>query len=164
MSILIERATDEKRAQFFAKNKWVIARLIGEPCSEEVAEEKPKRKRKTKAKPKKGKAKSTQKAKQKETPVVEEKKTPDPVVEESTVSEVAEEVTPATPASNDDLTQIKGLGPKMAESLHAAGITTFQALSELTAEQITAIGENIRGFAATYENKAFKTQAATLAC
>lgn len=164
MSILIERASSETRAQFFAKNKWVIARLIGEPSSEEVAEEKPKRKRKTKAKPKKAKAKSTQKAKQKETPAVEEKKAPKPVVENQPEPTVAEEIITPTATDQDDLTQIKGLGPKMAESLYATGITTFQALSELTPKQIATISESIRGFAKTYENKAFKSQAATLAC
>ena len=164
MSILIERASSEERSRFFAKNRWIISRLIGEPSSEDVAEEKPKRKRKTKAKPKakaKAKAKSTSKAKQKKTPAVEEKKAPDPVIEAPV--EAAEAVTP-TASTKDDFTQIKGLGPKMAKSLYAAGITTFQALSALTPEQIATIGEDIRGFAKAYENKAFKAQAATLAC
>ena len=37
--------------------------------------------------------------------------------------------TTATEVAGDDLTQIEGIGPKIAEALHAAGITTFSQLS-----------------------------------
>ncbi|GAB4449453.1 MAG: hypothetical protein Kow00120_19670 [Anaerolineae bacterium] len=38
-------------------------------------------------------------------------------------------VAPEAPAPADDLTRIKGIGPKTARALHAGGITTFAALA-----------------------------------
>lgn len=171
MSILVERATSEAKAAFFHKNRWVISRLLGGDCAaKEEAEEKPKRKRKTKSKAK-AKAKSKPKAKLEETPVVEEKKTPE--VDEASTNEDAPTTTSDTveaPASAsetsttpDDLTQINGLGPKMAESLTAAGITTFAQLANLSSEEVATLGANIRGFASAYDRKEFKQQAETFA-
>lgn len=177
MSILIKRASPEKRAQFFQKNKWVIAKLLGTSTAE-PAEEKPKRKKKSeaKAKPKakakaKAKPKTKSKAKPKETPIVEEKKAPEVVEEpienivettpvEEEVPSIIQEEAPSTP---DDLTQIKGLGPKMVESLTAEGITTFKQLADLTPEGIAKLGETIKGFASVYDRKEFKKQALSLA-
>ncbi len=42
-------------------------------------------------------------------------------------------------AAADDLTVIKGIGPKFAETLQAAGITTFAALAQLTPEELEQI-------------------------
>jgi predicted flap endonuclease-1-like 5' DNA nuclease len=39
----------------------------------------------------------------------------------------------------DDLTRIEGIGPKFAEMLQSAGITTFAQLADLTAERIIEI-------------------------
>ncbi len=39
----------------------------------------------------------------------------------------------------DDLTRIEGIGPKVAEVLRAAGITTFAALAEAGAEKVDRI-------------------------
>lgn len=166
MSILIERASSDERAQFFHKNRWVIARLLGDSPAEK-AEEKPKRKRKTatkakaKAKPK-AKAKAKPKAKPKETPAVEKKapEVAEPVVEVAV--ETPAEPTPVVAATPDDLTKINGLGPKMVESLTVAGITTFDQLAGLTKKRIAKLGESIKGFASTYERKEFKKQAKEL--
>jgi predicted flap endonuclease-1-like 5' DNA nuclease len=58
------------------------------------------------------------------------------------------------PARPDDLTQIDGIGPKYAASLHALGITTFAHLSRqapdelaerLQAQGVRITGERIRG-------------------
>lgn len=63
----------------------------------------------------------------------------------------------------DDLTQIKGLGPKTAEGLLEEGITSFQQVADLTDEQIEALDEKIRNFAKSYERKDFRKQAKDLA-
>jgi len=44
---------------------------------------------------------------------------------------------PATqPAAADNLTKIEGIGPKIAEHLNAAGVTTFTALASTSADKI----------------------------
>lgn len=63
----------------------------------------------------------------------------------------------------DDLTQINGLGPKTAEGLIEEGITSFQQIADLSDEQIEALDEKIRNFAASYERKDFRKQAKDLA-
>ena len=47
----------------------------------------------------------------------------------------------AESAEPDDLTRIEGIGPKISEILHAAGIKTFGQLAETKAEQIDEILE-----------------------
>lgn len=177
MSILIERASSEERAQFFHKNKWVIARLLGGSAAE-IAEEKPKRKRKTATKTKaKTKAKTKSKVKSKVKPKAKLKETP--VVEKNAPEVVDEVIVPATKivavetpnpettnkvsSTLDDLIKINGLGPKMVESLTVAGITTFEQLAGLTEKRIAELSESIKGFASVYKRKEFKKQAQELA-
>lgn len=180
MSILIERASFEDRAEFFHKNRFLIARLL-----DDLAEtaKKPKRKKKAetkskskaKAKPKakakakpKGKAKSS--AKPKETPAVKDKKPKIEEIVENNITEVAlhdvnaEAAEKASTPTNtpDDLTKVNGLGTKMVESLSAAGINSFEQLANLTKKQVAQLGETIRGFASAYERKDFKKQAKEL--
>jgi len=45
----------------------------------------------------------------------------------------------------DDLKKVEGIGPKIAETLVAAGITTFEALSKTTPEKISEIIAEVRG-------------------
>ena len=54
--------------------------------------------------------------------------TSDATSTETPVAEVA--VVEATPAAGDDLTLIEGIGPKIAELLNNAGITTFAQLAD----------------------------------
>lgn len=61
-----------------------------------------------------------------------------PVVEEA---EVIEETT----TKGDDLTKIEGIGPKIAETLTAAGVATYADLSAKTAEEIAEIIKDVRG-------------------
>jgi predicted flap endonuclease-1-like 5' DNA nuclease len=42
-------------------------------------------------------------------------------------------------ADPDDLTKIKGIGPTFAKRLQEAGITTYQSLASLTADQIKEV-------------------------
>ena len=46
-----------------------------------------------------------------------------------------------TPAQPDDLTMIEGIGPKVNQLLHAAGIQTFAQLAEASPEDLKAILE-----------------------
>nr|WP_255416687.1 DUF4332 domain-containing protein [Taibaiella sp. KBW10] len=48
-------------------------------------------------------------------------------------------------ASGDDLVKIEGIGPKIAEALNAAGITTFATLATKTAEEVKEILEAAEG-------------------
>lgn len=45
----------------------------------------------------------------------------------------------------DDLTKIEGIGPKIAETLVAAGVETFRELSEKNSKDISIIIEDVRG-------------------
>ena len=52
---------------------------------------------------------------------------------------VAAKAAPKAEAKGDDLTKIEGVGPKTAEALAAAGMTTFKAVSESTPEVVKEI-------------------------
>ena len=71
--------------------------------------------------------------------------------EEATVKEAAtSEAAPVSKskskkAEGDDLTKIEGIGPKVAEVLHEAGITTFAKLAESKAKDIEEILEKSGG-------------------
>lgn len=49
------------------------------------------------------------------------------------------DVEPAT----DDLTQIKGVGPKLAQTLHGFGIFSIRQIAELTDKEIAALDEQL---------------------
>ena len=49
------------------------------------------------------------------------------------------EAVPEERIEADDLTRIEGIGPKVSKTLNAAGITTFEALSRATVEDIEKI-------------------------
>jgi large subunit ribosomal protein L21 len=48
-------------------------------------------------------------------------------------------------ATADDLKKVEGIGPKIAETLNAAGITTFAELAKSTPEKIAEIIADVRG-------------------
>ena len=48
-------------------------------------------------------------------------------------------------AKADDLKKVEGIGPKIAETLNAAGITTFAELAQSTPEKIAEIIADVRG-------------------
>ncbi|WP_372756826.1 50S ribosomal protein L21 [Mariniflexile sp.] len=66
-------------------------------------------------------------------------------------AEVAAPKAEAKPAAKkaagkaDDLKKVEGIGPKIAETLVAAGITTFAELAESTPEKIAEIIADVRG-------------------
>jgi DNA-directed RNA polymerase subunit beta' len=59
-----------------------------------------------------------------------------------------ETLTPAVPLEMDDLTKIEGIGPKIAEQLNIAGITSFAVLANTNPETICEILDAVGGFSA----------------
>ena len=60
----------------------------------------------------------------------------------------AEEASPSTApgaTDGDDLTQITGIGPKFAEQLQAAGITTIAGLASVSDEQRQQLADDLQG-------------------
>ncbi|WP_203292112.1 hypothetical protein [Maricaulis parjimensis] len=52
---------------------------------------------------------------------------------------------PASPAGQDDLTKIKGLGPKAAAALQAGGVTRFADIAEWTETDVEVWDDRING-------------------
>jgi predicted flap endonuclease-1-like 5' DNA nuclease len=52
----------------------------------------------------------------------------------------------AVPAGGDDLTRIKGLGPKIAARLYALGVTSFFQIASWSEEEIDRIDAQLVGF------------------
>ncbi|CAA6800930.1 MAG: Polyhydroxyalkanoic acid synthase [uncultured Thiotrichaceae bacterium] len=73
------------------------------------------------------------------------------------------EAAPKVEAKPDDLTQIKGVGPKMAETLNDLGITTFAQIAELSAEQLSAKLVEVDARNSRYDTVAWLEQVAQLA-
>ena len=74
-------------------------------------------------------------------PVVDAADTEASVVEEQPSAEVVEsEETPsATTTQGDDLTKVEGIGPKIAELLNNAGVTTFAQLADADDETVQQV-------------------------
>lgn len=63
-------------------------------------------------------------------------------------AEIVEEKKPAKKTkatTGDDLTKIEGIGPKIAETLHAAGVNSFSDLAAKSAEEVKAILDAVEG-------------------
>ena len=99
-----------------------------------------------------------------ETPAVAETvDAPMPVAETVIeVSTVAEPVPMTAEQSDDDLTRLTGIGPKLAEAMKAAGICTYAQLTTMSVEDVSQAlaGSNIRYNKASAESWA---EQATLA-
>ncbi|HEY5369290.1 MAG TPA: DUF4332 domain-containing protein [Hanamia sp.] len=67
------------------------------------------------------------------------------VADEGVAVEKAETAPKAKGKKADDLTKIEGIGPKAAEVLHEAGITSFAKLAESKAEDLKEILEKSEG-------------------
>lgn len=73
------------------------------------------------------------------TEVKADAETAEEVVEETAVAAEAPE------ATTDDLTKVEGIGPKIAETLVAAGLATFADLAASTPEKIAEIIADVKG-------------------
>ena len=63
----------------------------------------------------------------------------------------------------DDLVMIKGIGPKLADMLHARGFHRFEQLAHLTPEEIEMIDQQLGPFAGRIRRDRIVEQAAYLA-
>lgn len=81
-----------------------------------------------------------------------------PAVAEEKVKEVVAEAA-APVAKADNLTKIEGIGPKMAGVFNAAGITTFQALADKSAEELRVILDAAEGNFASHNPGTWPEQA-----
>lgn len=68
-----------------------------------------------------------------------------------------------TPANGDDLTRIKGLGPKLAALLSEFGITTFAQIAAFTPEEVERIDAKLGRFAGRITRDQWVEQARLLA-
>jgi predicted flap endonuclease-1-like 5' DNA nuclease len=69
--------------------------------------------------------------------------------------------TPAPETGDDDLTQIRGIGPKFAQTLKDHGITSYRKLAGLTAQEIEELEEKL-GFSGRFERENWIEQARAL--
>ena len=82
---------------------------------------------------------------EKTAPVKEEVKTEAPIEKKETPKAEAKVEAPKAEAKPDDLTKVEGIGPKIAETLVAAGVATFADLSTKKAEEISTIIAEVKG-------------------
>lgn len=69
--------------------------------------------------------------------------------------------TPANETGDDDLTQIKGIGPKFAQTLKDHGVTSYKKLASLTPREIEELEEKL-GFSGRFERENWVEQARAL--
>jgi large subunit ribosomal protein L27 len=88
-----------------------------------------------------------------------------PVVEEvkAEVKEEAPKAAPKATAKGDDLKKLEGVGPKLAEILNEAGITTFAGLAETSIEKMKEILEAAGSRYASKDPAPWIAEAKTLA-
>lgn len=73
------------------------------------------------------------------------------------------EPTTTEAAASDDLTRIKGLGPKLAETLHALGVTSFAQIGAWTEADIDRIDAQLGRFQGRIRRDDWSAQARLLA-
>jgi ribosomal protein L31 len=95
-------------------------------------------------------------------PKAEKKIKPAPVVTTSNSVDESKQSVVSTPSTSDDLTIIEGIGPKIAELLVTAGITTFAQLADTDVTDIQKILDEAGGTFATH-NPGTWPQQSTLA-
>ncbi len=86
-----------------------------------------------------------------------------PNTKPSTPAEPANEPVVVATGQVDDLTKIEGIGPKIAELLVNAGITTFEALAATDADKIRAILEEAGSRYKSHDPTTWSKQAAMAA-
>ena len=72
-------------------------------------------------------------------------------------------LSPQAAAGDDDLTRIKGLGPKLAEQLRALGITRFAQIAAWDDEEIDRVDAQLGRFQGRIRRDAWTEQARFLA-
>jgi small subunit ribosomal protein S2 len=120
-----------------ATNAEEMAAAAPAPKPKAKAPEKPEAKVTKKAAPAKEESAPAEKAEVK--PVAAKEEAP----KEAEAKEKAPEKTVAKKADADDLKKIEGIGPKIAEVLGEAGVTTFAALAKMDRDAIKAILDTV---------------------
>lgn len=91
------------------------------------------------------KAKTEPKAKAEAKPTVAKAAEPKKAVEPKKAAPKKEAPKKAASKKADDLKKVEGIGPKIAETLIAAGISTFAELAKSTPEKVAEIISDVRG-------------------
>jgi len=113
---------------------------------------------KVKSKTKKKSTKVKEKSKQKEKKAVEEVEAEE-VLEEEKPKKSKKVQEKADNVENDDLTKVEGIGPKIAEVLNNAGITTYAQLSETEIAKLNEILEEAGGRYKSHDPETWPKQA-----
>ncbi|MEM9668904.1 MAG: helix-hairpin-helix domain-containing protein [Pseudomonadota bacterium] len=87
---------------------------------------------------------------------------PAPVADEAPAAEVEAAPELATDTAGDDLKQLKGVGPVLAEKLNDAGIMSFAQIAALSPEEIADVEEKV-GASGKFEKEGWLEQAKELA-
>jgi predicted flap endonuclease-1-like 5' DNA nuclease len=77
--------------------------------------------------------------------------------------EVAADLVPVVPAAGDDLTRIKGLGPKLADQLRALGVTSFAQIAAWNDAEIDRVDAQLGRFQGRIRRDDWPAQARLLA-
>lgn len=75
----------------------------------------------------------------------------------------AKRKTPPKPVTPDDLTAIKGVGPKLAAVLNDLGVKTYSAIAKMTRADLEALDEKLGAFRGRWERDDWVGQAKSLA-
>ncbi len=161
MNIQLKKRSGEDLESFFKKNKTKIDKIGAGEAKAPKAKSKKKAKKEKKNEKAKKSEKSNKEGKEEDiektgnifTNAMERvfsKKTKEENDDEDAVKPV------------DDLTQISGLGEKMAERLAENGISSFEDIANLTKKKAEALGESVRGFSTGFSKKKWKEQAKKL--
>jgi predicted flap endonuclease-1-like 5' DNA nuclease len=88
---------------------------------------------------------------------------PAPTREEAVarMTEVAERTSGGSPAPDDDLKRIHGIGPKLEQTLKGLGITSFRQIANFTADDITIVTAALKAFKGRIERDDWMASAAT---
>jgi len=98
------------------------------------------------------------------TPVEERHPTPAEAVEPTAPVPVADAVPASEPAAGpDDLTRMKGVGPRLADQLNSVGITSFAQIAALTPAEAVALDAKLGNFQGRLERDRWIEQAGYLA-
>ena len=80
------------------------------------------------------------------TPAATPAPTPTPTPAPASASASAAPASASAPAGGDDLTRIKGLGPKLSATLHGAGVTSFAQIAAWSDADIDRIDAQLGRF------------------
>jgi predicted flap endonuclease-1-like 5' DNA nuclease len=104
-------------------------------------------------------------------PVAEEAPAPDAIADEPIAAAAPMDASPASlaasepeaPAGADDLTRMKGVGPKLAERLQALGVTRFAQIAALSPAEAEALDAQLGNFQGRLKRDRWIEQAQFLA-